>query len=314
MGSSTVGSSTSVPDTARLLRLAGHAARLALGGVFVAAGVLKALDVAEFARQTASYGLITAGWAAFLAPILIALETTLGVALLAGWRPRLAAILVGLLLLFFIGLEAWGITQGHTEACGCFGAYVKRTPEQVILEDLGFVALAILACAGLGAWRSGARRLAGAAVLLAAGLSLGFAIASPRLPIDGLVTRLTVGRSVGDLGIASKLPGSGQDETLVALLDMADPHAKEAAADLNALAGAPGAPKVIALTPSTEQEQAAFMWDAYPAFDIVPVDRGLLKPLYRSLPRYFLVRSGRVTRVFEGPRPPSPDLLSSQPV
>lgn len=307
-------SSTSAPETGRLLRWAGHAARLALGGIFVAAGVLKALDVAEFARQMASYGIIGAGLAAVLAPLLIAVETTLGAALLAGWRPRLVAVLTGLLLLFFIGLEAWGISRGHTEACGCFGAYVTRTPLQVIFEDLGFVALAILAWAGLGDWRSGARRLAGAAVAVAACLSLGFAVASPRLPIDHLVTRLAAGRSVGDLGIASKLPGGGQDATLVALLDMTDPRSREAAADLNAFAGAPGAPKVIALTPSTEQEQAAFMWEAYPAFDVVPVDRGLLKPLYRSLPRYFLVRSGRVTRVFEGPRPPSPDLLSSPPV
>jgi uncharacterized membrane protein YphA (DoxX/SURF4 family) len=309
-----VGSSTTAPEPGRLLRWAGHAARLALGGIFVAAGVLKALDVAEFAHQTASYGIIGAGPAAFLAPLLIAVETTLGVALLAGWRPRLAAVLTGLLLLFFIGLEAWGISRGHTEACGCFGAYVQRTPLQVIFEDLGFVALAILTWAGVGAWRAGARRLAGAAVALSAALSLGFALASPRLPIDDLVTKLTAGRSVGDLGIASKLPGGGQEDALVALLDMADPRAKEVAAELNTLAGAPGAPKVIALTPSTEQEQAAFMWEAYPDFDVVPVDRGLLKPLYRSLPRYFLVRSGRVTRVFEGPRPPSPDLLSSPPV
>jgi uncharacterized membrane protein YphA (DoxX/SURF4 family) len=309
-----VGSSTSAPDTPRVLRLAGHAARLALGGIFVAAGCLKALDVTEFARQTASYGLIGAGTAAFLAPLLIALETTLGVALLAGWRPRLAAILVGMLLIFFIGLESWGISQGHTEACGCFGAYVKRTPLQVIFEDLGFLALAILAGVGLGAWRSGARRLVTATVAAAACLSLGFAIASPRLPIDDLVTHLNAGRSVADLGIASKLPDGGQSDTLVALLDMTDPSAKEAAADLNAIAGAPGAPKVIALTPSTDQEQAAFMWEAYPAFDVVPVDRGLLKPLYRSLPRFFLVRAGKVTRVFEGPRPPSPDLLSSPPV
>jgi len=296
------------------LRFAGHAARLALGGIFIAAGCLKALDVAEFARQTASYGLIGAGPAAFLAPLLIALETTLGVALVAGWRPRLAAILVGMLLIFFIGLESWGIAQGHTESCGCFGAYVKRTPLQVIFEDLGFLTLAILAAVGLGAWRAGARRLVAACVAAAACLSLGFAIASPRLPIDDLVTRLSVGRSVADLGIASKLPDGGQGDTLVALLDMTDPLAKGAAADLNLVAGTPGAPKVIALTPSSEQEQAAFMWEAYPAFEVVPVDRGLLKPLYRSLPRYFLVRSGKVARVFEGPRPPSADLLSSPPV
>src|SRR5262249_48415157 len=151
---------------------------------------------------------------------------------------RLAAALVGMLLFFFIGLEAWGITQGHTEACGCFGAYVKRTPQQVIYEDLGFVALAILAGAGLGSWRSAARRAAAFAVAAAAVLSLGFAIASPRLPIDDLVTGLKEGRSVADLGIASKLPGGGQGDMLIVLLDVTDPRSKDVAFELNSLAAA----------------------------------------------------------------------------
>ena len=69
----------------------------------------------------------------------------------------------------------------------------------------------------------------------------------------------------------------------------------------------------MALTPSSEQEQAAFLWEAYPAFDVVPLDRGLLKPLYRRLPIYFLVRAGKVERIFPGPRPPGADLLLSEP-
>jgi uncharacterized membrane protein YphA (DoxX/SURF4 family) len=299
-----------VNPTPRPLVLAAHVGRVALGAVFIAAGVLKALDVAEFARQTASYGLIGPGLAALAAPLLIALETTLGVALLLGWRPRMVAVLVAMLLVFFIGLEGWGLTQGRTESCGCFGAAVQRTPLQVIFEDLGFLALAALAWAGLGGWRARGR-WAGATVAAAAVLSLGAAVASPRLPIDGLVTTLRPGRTVADLGLAARLPDAGQGVTLVALLDLTDSSAKDAAADLNALAAAPGAPKVVALTPSTEEEHAAFLWEAYPSFPIVPVERPLLKPLFRRLPRYFLVRDGRVARVFEGSRPPDADLLSS---
>jgi putative oxidoreductase len=299
------------PAASRALRLAGHVARLALGAIFVAAGVLKSLDVAEFARQTAGYGLISPGLATIAAPFLIALETTLGTALLAGFRPRLTALLTGMLLIFFITLEAWGMSKGHTESCGCFGAYVQRTPAQVIMEDTGFLALAVLAMAGLGAWQ--ARRAGRAAALVAATavFSLGFAFASPRLPIDPWVTKLRAGRTVQDLGIAARLPHEGSQGTLVALLDVTRPESKEAAAGLSALADAASGVKVIALTPSSDQEQAAFLWEVSPAFDVVPVDRGLLKPLYRRLPVYFLVREGRVARVFPGPRPPAPDLLSS---
>jgi uncharacterized membrane protein YphA (DoxX/SURF4 family) len=296
----------------RALRISAHVARLLLGVIFVAAGLLKSLDVAEFARQTAEYGVVGPGAAALLAPILIAFETTLGIALLLGWRPRLAAALTGGLLVFFIALEAWGLSHGRTEACGCFGAYVKRTPQQVILEDLGFLALAVLVFLGIGAWQA-RRRLTAAVTGAAAVAMLAFAVASPKLPLDRLVTSLKTGRTATDLGIASRLPEEGPQGTLVAILDVTDPVSKEAAESLNTLKEQPDKVAVVALTPSSEQEQAAFMFEAYPAFDVIPVDRGLLKPLYRRLPVYFLVRGGRVARIFPGPRPPGADLLSSGP-
>jgi uncharacterized membrane protein YphA (DoxX/SURF4 family) len=295
----------------RALRIAAHVARLALGTIFVAAGVLKSLDVAEFARQTAEYGVVGHDTAGLLAPLLIALETTLGIALLAGWRPRLAAALTGALLVVFISLEAWGISHGRTEACGCFGAYVKRTPEQVIYEDLAFLGLALIVIFAIGRWQTSRRRLATTLTAGAAVAMLGFAVASPRLPIDALVTSLKTGKSAADLGIASRLPEEGAGGTLVAILDVTDPISKDVAASLSAMAEAGGPVKVVALTPSSEQEQAAFMWDASPSFEVVAADRGLLKPLYRRLPVYFLVRAGKVARIFPGPRPPGADLLSS---
>ena len=296
----------------RGIRIAAHVARIALGVIFVAAGVLKSLDVAEFARQTAEYGIVGPGTAAVLAPLLIAFETTLGVGLLIGWRPRRTAALTGGLLLVFIALEAWGLSHGRTEACGCFGAYVKRTPQQVIYEDLGFLGLALLVMFGIGTWQASRRALAGGLTAAAGVFMIGFAVASPRLPLDPLVTSLKKGKSAADLGIASRLPEEGPAGTLVAILDVTDPVSREAATRLNALKEGSAQVAVVALTPSSEQEQAAFLWEAYPAFDVVPMDRGLLKPLYRRLPIYFLVRAGKVERIFPGPRPPGADLLSSE--
>jgi len=296
----------------KVLSYAAHAARLALGFIFLAAGVLKSLDVAEFAHQTAGYGLIGPGLAALAAPLLIGLEGTLAVALIVGWRPRAAAVAIGGLLVLFIALEAWGMAQGRTESCGCFGAYVQRTPAQVILEDTVFLALAVLAWAGLGPWAARRRRLAAGCMAGAAIFSLGFALASPHLPIDTLVTRLRVGRTAEELEIARYLPDRGQGRALVALLDLTSPDAKAASEALNVLHETPGAPAVIALTPSTEQEEAAFMWESYPAFEIHPVDRATLKRLYRRLPLYFLVSNGRVARIFRLARPTAADLLSSE--
>lgn len=297
----------------KIARLGAHAARILLGLVFLAAGLLKMADVAEFAHQIAGYGIVGPRLATIAAPVMIAIETTLAVALLAGRRTRLAAILVGALLVAFIGLEGWSLVQGKTESCGCFGAYVQRTPAEVIAEDLLFLGLAVATVFGLGAWESRRRALATGAVAVVAVGSLGLAVASPRLPIDPWVTRLAVGKSVRDLGLAAKIDEASQADGLVAILDLTDPVSKEAASDLNHLTEAPGAPRVLALTPSTEEEHAAFLWDSYPAFELKTADRPLLKPLYRRLPLYFRLRAGRVTAIYPGPRPPAADLLSSGP-
>ena len=295
----------------RVLTWVGHAARLALGAVFLLAGVLKMVDVADFARTTAGYGLIGAKLAVVAAPVMIAIEIALAVALLAGYRTRATAALTGMLLVAFVALEGWGMAHGRTESCGCFGAYVQRTPLEVILEDVGFLALAVMAIAFLGPWEARRRRYAAAAVLVATVAALGLALASPLLPIDPWVTRLAVGRTVEEMGIGSKLPPEVQENGFVALLDLTDPVSKEASAALNDLAAAPGLPKVIALTPSSETEYTAFLWEAYPGFDVVTADPPLLKRLYRRLPLYFRLRSGRVEAIYRDPRPPAANLLLS---
>jgi hypothetical protein len=273
------------------------------------AGALKAIDPAEFARQISEYGIIGRGLSQIGAPILIAFELTLAFALIAGVWPRGTALVACGLLAIFIVVEAYGLSQGRTEACGCFGAYVQRTPQQVIVEDLLFIGLALLSLWGLRGWRRGAGRLA---VIAGGLLALGFAIASPHLPIDSLVTGLTEGKSLEELGIAEIVPGLGEGRHLVALIDVADAAAGETAAHLDALALEPDAPGVIVLTPATEEERLAFTLLAFPQFDVYNVDRPVLKRLYRRLPRFFLLESGRVMALFDDAVPDLKDLLSSE--
>ena len=300
------------PRTVSWRRAAGHLGRVALGIVFLAAGFLKGLDPAEFVHQVAAYGLIGMRLSGVAAPALIVLEIVLGVTLVAGVRPLLTGLASILLLLMFIGIEAYGIAAGRTEACGCFGAYVQRTPAQVIGEDLLFVGLAILAIAGLRGW-AGTRPGRAAAVLVAAiVLSGAFVVASPSLPIDDYVTRLRAGRTLADLDLATRLPELLRGRHLIALIDVTDPRAAEIASALDALASRPGAPVVVGLTAATEQEIDAFRWTVVPAFEVKSVDRVVIKRLYRRLPRFFVLDSGRVMAVYDGAPPEAGDLLSSE--
>lgn len=294
-------------------RIAGHAGRVAIGLIFLAAGILKALDPAEFAHEIQEYGILGARLSAQAAPALIVFELVLAVALLAGVLPRLAALGSLVLLAGFIAIEAYALSIGKQGSCGCFGAYVQRTPGEVIAEDVLFAGMAVLALWGLAGW-PGMSFGRGAAVL-SGGLALASAlvVASPSLPIDPWVTRLAIGRSVGDLSLLEKAPQLAEGRHLVALIDVTDPRAVDTATALNGIVSRPGAPKVLALTPGTEEDKAAFLWTAAPAFETENVDRAVLKRLYRRLPRFFLVESGRVAAIFDGAPPAAEDLLSSEP-
>jgi hypothetical protein len=300
-----------------LRRGAGHVGRLALGLVFLLAGVLKALDPAEFAHQVAGYGIVGERLAAITAPALIVLELLLAIALIAGARPILGALASLLLLLFFMGIEAYGLANGRTESCGCFGSSVHRTPAEVIGEDLVFAGLALLAIWGLRDWAGLRPARATALLLLAAVLSTTVVIASPSLPVFDAVydnlpfasPGLRAGRTMADLDLAARVPELRDGRHLVALLDVTDPGAAGVAAALAALAGAPGGAPVVGLTPSSEQEIDAFRWTAVPAFEIHRIDRDVVKRLYRRLPRFFLVDAGRVSAVFDGAPPEAKDLI-----
>ena len=295
----------------RALYVAAHVARVLLGLIFVLAAALKGIDPAEFAHQMSGYGIVGPAVSGLSAPLLIAFEFTLGVALVVGFRPRASALAAIALLVAFVGVEAYGISQGRTESCGCFGAYVQRTPQQVILEDLLFIGFGLLSLFGLRTWAGARGRGPLVAVLTGGLLMLGFAIASPSLPLDPLVTSLAIGHNMEDLGLAESVPDLAEGRHLVAIIDVTDEKAAETSARLDEVAAMTNGPDVIALTPATEEERLAFTWTAAPSYDLRNLDRPILKRLYRRLPRLFLVDRGHVQAIFDSAVPVPEDLVSS---
>ncbi|MGF1448464.1 MAG: MauE/DoxX family redox-associated membrane protein [Opitutales bacterium] len=124
----------------------GWACLLGLSGVFLYAGVTKALDPAGFAHEVAAYRLTPHALSTFAALYLPAFEILCALALF--WRPwRLPALLrLGGLLVFFTGAIASAWLRGLNIACGCFGGSAE-TGEYLgpILRDLGLIAMTVAA-------------------------------------------------------------------------------------------------------------------------------------------------------------------------
>lgn len=124
-------------------RISYHFCRLLLGGVFLWAGVVKALDVPAFAGQVAAYQLLPYAWNYALAATLPYIELLAGALLLVNARVKPAALLTALLNALFVVVLFSVLARGLDIDCGCFGPDAGTTPLQALGRDLVLLALAL---------------------------------------------------------------------------------------------------------------------------------------------------------------------------
>lgn len=314
-------------------RAVGYAGALALGAVLLIAAYAKALDPTTFADQITLEGLDFLLPAAAVALIAIALEVGLGTALVLNLRRLWILVPSALLSVFFIYLNAraWYLNatgQRTEEACGCFGNLVERTPAEAFWQDLVLLTVP-LALAFVGRPRPGdpdyraVPALRTAVAVLATVFAAGFAWRAPELPLDDLATRLSPGTEVMAICAGAEpqrvcfdavLPELAEGEHLVVMSGLENPELTGAIDHLNAysLDAVPaGAPALWLVNPDPIEAQRAFFWQWGPAFEVREAPPALLRPLYRTLPRSFLVRDGEVAETWSG-LPPF-DRLASAP-
>jgi putative oxidoreductase len=124
------------------------AMRLALGGLFVVAGLLKLRDPAGFAQEIVNYDLAPV-LAPYLAIALPAVEVVAGLALIAfppAWRRAGAVTVAGLMLMFLVATLVV-IARGVNIECGCFGTGSGPVGWSTVLRDLALLGLAVLLAA-----------------------------------------------------------------------------------------------------------------------------------------------------------------------
>ncbi len=297
-----------------------------LGGAVVGAALLvatwaKAIDPAAFAQQIRAEGLEFLLPAAVVALAALALEAGLGVALLLNLRRPAILVPATLLVLFFVfltGRSWWRAEHGFADpsgGCGCFGNLVERTPKEAFVQDvvmlLPGMALAWLARPRASRFVRGRAAAAGVAALAA--VTLGWR--APALPLDDVATRLKpgvrldgicAGRDAERVCLAHLAPGLAEGRQLVVIADVRDPGFDALAGRLNAYAQPGAEPPLTLLADMTVEEQRALFWRVAPAFDLHEAPAAMLRPLYRALPRSFLLDGGVVIETWAGLPPQVP--------
>lgn len=124
-----------------------HVLRLAIAGVFIYAGAIKAMDPLKFATQIRAYELTGFAVGGVLAVWLPWLELFCGLALLVNRLVRGALFWVMVLMVVFTAAQVSAWIRGLNLDCGCFGEMGKPIhPAWVIGRDgLILLAVAVLA-------------------------------------------------------------------------------------------------------------------------------------------------------------------------
>jgi uncharacterized membrane protein YphA (DoxX/SURF4 family) len=136
------------PRHAAAARWISTGARLVLGGVFVVAGVLKAIDPQSSVAAVGAYQLLPASLATIVGWGLPFAEIALGLLLLAGIATRAVAAATAILLMIFIAGVMSAAARGLSIDCGCFGGGGAVAPGHTaygmeVVRDTGLLLLAL---------------------------------------------------------------------------------------------------------------------------------------------------------------------------
>lgn len=276
----------------------------AVGIVLLSAAFMKMMDMDLFIRQMRDYGIISNYLLLSInARALIAIECALGVGLLLFYRPKLTLLLTSVLFLIFVGATGWAWLTDATRDCGCFGAWVKRTPAEAMIEGLILLALTVIAWAiHRPSQKPEARPKAWAiAVACLAGLILPLVFGSPVTRADPNQTK-TGDILLGDFQIEGvDRVDLDHGDYLLVLMDTDCSHCRDAVAALNWLAEDPDLPEVIGLSSNGEDQLKTFRKELQAIFPIGHITEEDFRRLLGdgNVPRTFLVRDRVVQEVWD---------------
>lgn len=132
---------------------------------------------------------------------------------------------------------------------------------------------------------------------------------SDELPDDAF--EIGVPPPEGRVCLIDLIPELEEGASVVVMVALDDPALKERVTTLGDYAlDAIDAPLLFVIAPATEEAVDEWRTENQPAFDLVMGYPAVLRPLYRRLPRSFLVKDGTVTRTWQG-WPPLAELAAA---
>ncbi|MBW1896336.1 MAG: hypothetical protein JRI47_04700, partial [Deltaproteobacteria bacterium] len=289
-----------------------------LGLILLTAAAVKAMDMELFIRQMRDYEIISHRTLLVLSAWgVIVLECTLGVGLIVNYRPRLILPLTALLVLGFVGATSWAWLTGTAEKCGCFGAWLERSPGEAVAGNVTLLVGAVVAWVRYGqtqpsrsrtkAWATIVACLIGVGLPMAFGFPISRVNHAPSDPANLLLGPIEIqGLEEVDLNRGTHL--------IIVMATDCD-HCQESILEINMLVDMLDLPSPIGLCTNEESERKMFLEEFEPFFPIGQIsDDDFWRLLAEGdLPRVILVSDGRIVQVWDQMVPDEDTIRASLP-
>lgn len=281
-----------------------------LGLFFLLSGIGKGLDISQFTRTIGDYGLPQL---APLAPVLIALEVGLGVALLLRVHLKKVALLSLGLLGTLTALFAYGYVAHGIKSCGCFGVletfqmppWLSFVRNLLLMGVVGWL-YRNAPVIGLTTTRTRFRLALGAAVLafIVSGSAYANRYSSSKVGVKrGQLLRASL--------VAPYLPVASDSTYIVFIFSPACLHCEDMTPTVASYRTSGIAARIVALHPPIDaMEQQRYVRRFNPPFYLRTVARDSLYAITYQVPLAIVVRRGIVAQVL-GPVMPSAAALKA---
>lgn len=269
-----------------------------LGLIFIVSAFAKAWDAEAFTDMLLQYG---PQWFSIGTPIIILIESILGMSLLLRILPKWSAICADCFLVVVSAIFAYGVLFKGIEDCGCFGIFSKlftSKPWMTFVRNAIFIGISIPALLDSSKTIQGSWLKAVAIIFIVGlscficGLSMGKSYKLPKISS----VKVTNSRYMMMEQLKDIYPFQSDSSYVVYLFSFTCPHCLNSFANVQQFQQFNVVDKVIGIS-IREQEAMERFYSIYnPEIEIITISKEQMQKITNQLPIVLLIRDNSIVK------------------
>ena len=273
-----------------------------LGLLFLVSAFAKAWDANSFAVMLTQYG---PEWFSIGAPIIIAIESLLGTALLLRVKPRWSALAADAFLVVVSLIFAYGVVVKGIQDCGCFGAlsrWFTGKPWTTFVRNAVFIGISVPALLDRTSSKHSIypRLLAGMVVATITCFVSGLAMRESFTLPQRMFINVEDNRAKTMERLNAIYSFDADSSYIVYLFSFSCAHCQNSFANVQQYQQFGAADKVVGIAIDDEEAQARFNRIYQPIIDIITIPNDTMAQMTGQLPLCIAVREGKIVHVSSG--------------